>query len=99
MTKAERMFQMVEAFASSGMSKEKYAHKMGISTSTMHYWFKSYKERGIVKRSETEVGGAAREFVAAPAFVQVPFSQEQKQELGLGQIVIVLASGTRIEVR
>ena len=99
MTKEERMFQMVEAFASSGMTKEKCAHKMRISTSTLHYWFKSYKERGIVKRSASETGGAAHEYVAAPAFVQVPFSQEQKQEPVPGQIVIVLASGTRIEVR
>lgn len=90
MTKQEKMFGVVEGWPTSGLSKERYAAELGLSTSTLHYWFKNYRERG----------GNHRHSAPAPAssFIEIPVVRDQNPEALQGRSVITLASGTRIEV-
>ena len=91
MTKEAKMFRVVEAWHGSGMSKERYAVKSGLSRSTFQYWTKRY--------AQSRAGSLAPEFAPlAPAFVQMPVVSTETLQETLTKIVITLPSGTRIEV-
>lgn len=84
MKKSEEMFRIVEAYATSGMSRDKYADSIGISRSKMQYWCKRYAERTAAVSSSP-----------LAAFVELSAEEPSSSP---SRIVIVLPSGTRIEV-
>jgi len=84
MKKSEEMFRVVEAYAASGLSRDRYADSMGISRSKMQYWCKRYAERT-----------AAVTTSPLSAFVEM---SAEEHATSTSRIVIILPSGTRIEV-
>lgn len=85
MTKTERMYSVVEAWQRSGVGKQKYAEQIGMAYATLQYWCKRYRERD--------------EPPATPKFVALAIPEARDEETAHAQIVIVLPSGARIEVR
>ena len=88
MTKAAKMYRVVEAWQRSGMGQQKYAAKIGMANGTLQYWIKKYREQ----RVSTALTPMA-EFV--PITVADPVAVIEQSYA----VVITLASGTRIELR
>jgi len=84
MKKSEEMFRVVEAYRASGQSRDKYADSIGISRSKMQYWCKRYVEQESAKSE-----------VPLATFVELASDGPSSPP---SRIVIVLPSGTRIEV-
>lgn len=85
MTKPERMYSVVEAWQRSGVGKHKYAAQIGMAYATLQYWCKRYRERD--------------QPAATPKFVALAIPEPSQDDSTHAQIVIVLPSGARIEVR
>ena len=85
MTKSTRMFGVVEAWQRSGIGKHRYAEQIGMAYGTLQYWCKRYRERDQPS--------------ATPKFVALAIPEAREHEATYAQIVIVLPSGARIEVR
>ena len=85
MTKTEQMYGVVEAWQRSGIGKQKYAKQIGMAYATLQYWCKRYRERD--------------QLAATPKFVALALPEAREDEATHAQIVIVLPSGARIEVR
>ena len=86
------MFPVIEQWRKSGMSKEGFAKKHGIGHGAFHYWCSLYHGRGVAS------SGVAKQKAseAKPAFV--PMDCAEVEAIGATSVVIVLPSGTRIEV-
>ena len=85
MTKTTRMFGVVEAWQRSGIGKNWYAEQIGMAYGTLQYWCKRYHERDQPS--------------ATPSFVALAIPEPPQYDTTHAQIVIVLPSGARIEVR
>ena len=93
-TSAE-MYPIVEQWQKSGIGKESFAKEQGLRYSTFQYWCSHYRNghRGKAAAAGEAVSLAAR----ASAFV--PLQVLAEPAASATAVVIVLASGTRIEVR
>lgn len=107
MTKREKMFRVVEAWKASGLSREKYSAKAGLSRSTFQYWTRRYAEAHAEQSAAEPVKAVVpkqspkpspKPAGAMPTFVHVPTAAARLPQESHGKIVITLASGTRIEV-
>lgn len=85
MTKIESMYSVVEAWQRSGIGKKKYAEQIGMAYGTLQYWCKRYHERDQPS--------------ATPLFVALAIPETAQHDTTHAQILIVLPSGARIEVR
>lgn len=89
--KRSKMFALVDGWERSGLSRNEYAARHGLSYGTLYYWC---QQRALAREALAVV---AEELPTQP-FVSL------SAELGgmvdaPGVVIITLASGTRIEVR
>lgn len=89
------MYPIVERWQRSGQGKERFAKEHGIPYGTFQYWCSHY-HNGNGSKTVT-----AREPVSLPAHAPafVPLQVQEDQAVSATSVVIVLPSGTRIEVR
>lgn len=88
MAKQDEMFGIISAWKQSGIGLQKYGEQHGIAYGTLQYWNKRYRQ--------------LHQQTALPAgFVAVDLPREVRTEPSSSSssgIVIILPSGTRIEV-